>query len=213
MPFEYETNPQIIEQQSFKKIRQLTNLDGLDETQQQVIMRIVHSVGLPSIAKHVRFSEKACESGLKAIEQQRPIFCDVEMVKQGITKRMLSVEPGCYLNEQSVTKLAKQTGETRTMAALTFWRENLEGAIVVIGNAPTALFRLLEMIEEGAGKPGLIIGMPVGFIGAAESKQALWENHKKLNIECITLLGQQGGSAVSCATLNALLRCHINEYY
>jgi len=99
------------------------------------------------------------------------------------------------------------------MAALQLWNDHLEDSVVIIGNAPTALFRLLEMIEKGAGKPALIIGMPVGFVGAAESKQALWENHERLGIECITLLGRQGGSAVSAATCNALLRCNHGEWY
>ena len=99
------------------------------------------------------------------------------------------------------------------MAALTSWLPHLEGSVVVIGNAPTALFRLLEMIDQGAPKPALIIGMPVGFVGAAESKQALWDVHQQLGIECITLLGREGGSAVSSATCNALLRCIQGELY
>jgi precorrin-8X/cobalt-precorrin-8 methylmutase len=99
------------------------------------------------------------------------------------------------------------------MAALQLWQDQLENSVVIIGNAPTALFRLLQMIKEGAPKPALIIGMPVGFVGAAESKQALWDFHKELGVQCITLLGRQGGSAVSAASCNALLRCNLGEYY
>jgi precorrin-8X/cobalt-precorrin-8 methylmutase len=99
------------------------------------------------------------------------------------------------------------------MAALELWRPHLAGSVVVIGNAPTALFRLLEMLQQGAPKPALIIGMPVGFVGAAESKQALWQLHQDLGIECITLLGREGGSAVSSASCNALLRCNHGERY
>jgi len=213
MTYKYTINPQSIESESFKQIRALTNLEGFSREQQQVVMRIVHSVGLTEISQQVRFSENACQSGINAIKSGSSILCDVEMVKQGITKRFITQEPVCYLNDPRVPKLAKSVGETRTMAALKFWREQLENSIVVIGNAPTALFRLLEMIEAGAPKPALIIGMPVGFVGAAESKQALWDIHQKLGVECITLLGRQGGSAVSSASLNALLRCFHGEWY
>ena len=213
MPFDYIISPQAIEQESFRQIRELTALDGLSLEQQQVVMRIVHSVGIPEVAELVRFSPKACESGLAALSANAAILCDVEMVKQGVTKRMIQQAPLCFLNDPRTAELAKATGETRSMAALQLWQKDLEGSVVIIGNAPTALFRLLEMIEQGAPKPALIIGMPVGFVGAAESKQARWDVHEKLGIECITLLGRQGGSAVSAATCNALLRCLHGEIY
>ncbi len=213
MPFDYEVNPQAIEQESFRQIRELTQLDGLSREQQQVVMRIVHSVGMPEVAAQVRFSDNACTKGLQALASDCPILCDVEMVKQGITKRMVQREPLCFLNDQQTINLAKATGETRSMAALQSWQDYLAGSVVVIGNAPTALFRLLEMLEQGRDKPALIIAMPVGFVGAEESKQALWEVHEILGIECITLLGRLGGSAVSAAACNALLRCNIGEYY
>lgn len=209
----YEINPQAIEQESFCQIRALTDLTDLTLAQQQVVMRIVHSVGMPEIASAVRFSANACESGIAALKQGAPILCDVEMVKQGITKRMIDQPPLCYLNDERAVALAKVSGETRSMAAVALWREQLAGSVVVIGNAPTALFRLLELIEQGAEKPALIIGMPVGFVGAAESKQHLWDTHQGLGIECITLLGRQGGSAVTAASCNALLRCIRGEYY
>jgi precorrin-8X/cobalt-precorrin-8 methylmutase len=211
--FEYEINPQAIEKESFRQIRELTVLDHFDREQQQVVMRIVHSLGMPELAEQVRFSENACAAGMAALANNGEILCDVEMVRQGITKRMITRLPSCYLNDPRAQALALQTGETRSMAAVELWRDSLAGSVVVIGNAPTALFRLLEMIQQGADKPALIIGMPVGFVGAAESKQALWEVHKALGIECITLLGRQGGSAVSAASCNALLRCNRGEYY
>ena len=213
MDYNYEVRPQEIEQESFRQIPQLTALDHLSKEQQQVVMRIVHSVGIPEVSEQVHFSRNACASGIDAINAQAPILCDVEMVRHGITKRIISQPPLCYLNDPRVPPLAKQRGETRTMAALEFWQQDLANSIVLIGNAPTALFRLLEMIANGAPKPALIIGMPVGFVGAAESKQALWDAHEKLGIECITLLGRQGGSAVTSATLNALLRCVNGEWY
>ncbi|WP_415894885.1 precorrin-8X methylmutase [Neptuniibacter sp. PT34_22] len=213
MAFEYEINPQAIEKDSFRQIRELTELSHFDRKQQQVVMRIVHSLGMPELAEQVRFSKNACEAGMAALSKECEILCDVEMVRQGITKRMIQRLPSCYLNDPRTAELAKQTGETRSMAAVELWRDSLAGSVVVIGNAPTALFRLLEMIEQDADKPALIIGMPVGFVGAAESKQALWDVHEQLGIECITLLGRQGGSAVSAASCNALLRCNRGEYY
>ena len=211
--FHFEASPTAIEQDSFVQIRGLTKLDHFSLDQQQVVMRIVHSVGLPEIATHVRFSENACEKARWALKNSRPILCDAEMVKQGVTKRMINQEPLCFLNDPSVPGLARQQGETRSMAALQLWREHLQDAVVIIGNAPTALFRLLQMLKDGAPKPAVIIGMPVGFVGAAESKQALWDYHEELGVECITLLGRQGGSAVSAASCNALLRCNAGEYY
>ncbi|MGB1310161.1 MAG: precorrin-8X methylmutase [Leucothrix sp.] len=213
MPFEYIVSPQTIESESFVQIRELTNLEGLSREQQQVVMRVVHSVGIPEVAEQVRFSANACEQGLAALAADAPILCDVEMVKQGVTKRMIKAEPLCFLNDPRTVEIAKSTGETRSMAALQLWQDQLEGSVVIIGNAPTALFRLLEMIEQGAPKPALVIGMPVGFVGAAESKQALWDVHEALGIECITLLGRMGGSAVSAASCNALLRCLKGEWY
>jgi len=213
MKFDYIHDPTLIEKESFRQIRTLTELDHLSIEAQQVVMRVVHSVGIPSVAAQVKLSDNACNAGIEALKKGAAILCDVEMVKQGITKRMIKTEPLCFLNAQGVPELAKATGETRTMAALTSWLPYLEGSVVVIGNAPTALFRLLEMIDQGAPKPALIIGMPVGFVGAAESKQALWDVHQALGIECITLLGREGGSAVSSATCNALLRCIQGELY
>ncbi len=213
MPFDYEKNPQLIEQESFHQIRTQTDLAGYNREQQQVVMRIVHSLGLPYLAQQVRFSEHACESGIAALAQHCAIICDVEMVKHGITKRMLANEPLCFLNHPDTCERAKKAGETRTMSAVSKWQPHLAGSVVIIGNAPTALFRLLEYLEHAADKPALIVGMPVGFVGAAEAKQALWDCHKALGIECITLLGREGGSAVSAATCNALLRCCRGEYY
>lgn len=213
MKFNYEADPLAIEKQSFVQIRQLTQLDAFSLDEQQVVMRIVHSLGMPELAEKVRFSENACQVIRTALTNKAPILCDVEMVKQGITKRLLSEEPLCFLNRAETVNLAREKGETRSMAALHFWLSHLENSVVIIGNAPTALFRLLEMLDQGAPKPAAVIGMPVGFVGAAESKEALWQTYKELGIECITLLGNQGGSAVAAASCNALLRCNINEYY
>lgn len=213
MTFEYQPNPHAIEQHSFRQIRQLTDLSGLSDDAQQVVMRVVHSVGDPLVAQHMRISTNACAAGRKALDNHQTILCDVEMVKQGITKRMVQNPPLCYLNHEDTTAIAQLRGETRSMAALDLWGDQLAASVVVIGNAPTALFRLLEMIKAGVPKPALIVGIPVGFVGAAESKQALWDIHEELGIECITLLGRQGGSAAASSVVNALLRCNIGERY
>lgn len=213
MPFIYEKNPQLIEKESFRQIREFSSLDHLNREQQQIVMRIVHSLGLPHLVEQVRFSKNACIEGMRALANDCTILCDVEMVKQGLTKRMINKSPLCFLNYPLTAELAKEKQETRSMAAVSQWQEHIEDSVVIIGNAPTALYRLLENIEAGSKKPALIIGMPVGFVGAAESKQALWDCHKSLGVECITLLGREGGSAVSSATCNALLRCNRGEYY
>jgi precorrin-8X/cobalt-precorrin-8 methylmutase len=213
MPADYEINPTAIERESFRIIRELADLDAFDATEQQVVMRIIHSLGMPEVAASVRFSANACGAGIAALERDCPILCDVEMVKQGVTRRMRKTPPICFLNDERVPELAKARGETRSMAALELWQSQLSGSLVLIGNAPTALYRLLEMIAAGVAKPALIIAMPVGFVGAAESKDLLWDTHQNLGVECITLIGRQGGSAVTAASCNALLRCINNEWY
>ena len=213
MPADYEINPTAIERESFRVIRELADLDAFDATQQQVVMRIIHSLGMPEVSSSVRFSANACAAGIAALERDCPILCDVEMVKQGVTRRMRKTPPLCFLNDERVPALAKARGETRSMAALELWQSQLSGGLVLIGNAPTALFRLLEMIAAGAASPALIIAMPVGFVGAAESKDLLWDSHQELGVECITLIGRQGGSAVAAASCNALLRCMNDEWY
>ena len=213
MPADYETDPAAIERESFRRIRALTDLDGLGDAEQQVAMRIVHSLGLPEVVAALRFSAAACAAGIAALRQECPILCDVEMVRHGVTRCMRAVEPLCFLNDERVPALARERGETRSMAALELWQPLLADSLVLIGNAPTALFRLLQMLEAGAAKPALIVAMPVGFVGATESKQLLWDTHRQLGVECITLLGRQGGSAVTAASCNALLRCIRDERY
>lgn len=209
----YIANPADIENESFRQIRTLCDLSAFNRFEQQVVMRIVHSVGLPEIVNAIRISDNACAKGMAALVAKRPILCDVEMVKHGLTKRFLSSEPLCFLNHPDTQTRAKESGETRSMAALDLWRPHLADSIVVIGNAPTALFRLLEMLAQGVPKPALIVGIPVGFVGAAESKQALWQSYQDLGVECVTVLGRQGGSAIAASVCNALMRCNVGEFY
>ncbi len=205
--FDYLRDPDEIERQSFAQIRQLTDLSGLDADQQQVAMRLVHTSGDPGIVQDLHFSPGAVAAGLAALKQDAGVLCDIEMVSHGISKRYLQGPVRCFLNAPEVAAQARQTGETRSMAAMAQWPAHLAGSIVAIGNAPTALFRLLDLLDEGAPRPALIIGMPVGFINAAESKQALWDvAPQEFHTPCITLLGRRGGSSLAAATVNALAR-------
>lgn len=205
--FDYLRDPDAIERQSFEQIRQLTDLSGFDTDQQQVAMRLVHTSGDPAIVDDLQFSPGAVAAGLAALAQGADVLCDIEMVSHGISRRYLRGQVRCFLNAPEVAERARQTGETRAMAAMTEWPLHMVGNIVAIGNAPTALFKLLELLDEGAPRPALIIGMPVGFINAAESKQALWDvAASEFQTPCITLLGRRGGSSLAAATLNAMAR-------
>jgi len=203
---DYIKDPQKIEEKSFQLIRAATDLSGFDENEQQLVMRLVHTSGNPDIAAAVRISVAAIDAGIAALNRDATVLCDVEMVKQGLTKRYLSAEPMCFLNHEKTVELASASGETRSMSALELWTPHLQDSIVVIGNAPTALFRLLEMLEAGTDKPSLVIGMPVGFVGAPESKDYLWDHRADLGVECITLRGRVGGSALAAGAFNTLVR-------
>jgi precorrin-8X/cobalt-precorrin-8 methylmutase len=203
--FVYLTDPIEIERRSFVEIRKLTNLGRFAPNEQQVAMRLVHSCGDPSIVAKLYFSLGAVTAGLEALRKGATVLCDVEMVRQGLSRRYLQGDVLCFVNAES--ERVDQHGETRSMRALVHWPQHLADSIVAIGNAPTALFRLLEMLYAGAPRPALIIAMPVGFIGAQEAKQALIEHAPDaLNIPCITLQGRRGGSALTAAALNALAR-------
>lgn len=204
--FDYLRDPAQIERDSFSQIRELTDLRRFDEDQAQVAMRLVHTCGEPSMVNDLHFSPKAVDAGIAALHAGNPILCDVEMVRHGISQRYISSPLLCFLNDERTPSLASTRQETRSMAALSLWREHLAGSVVVIGNAPTALFRLLEMLLDGADAPALIIGMPVGFIGAAESKAALLNVGSQLGIESICLSGRRGGSALATASVNCLAR-------
>lgn len=209
----YIHDPIEIEKRSFELIRSLTDLSRFSENQHQVAMRLVHTCGQPEVTQHIVFCGDAVNAGLTALTNSAPILCDVEMVRNGLTRRYLNSEAHCFLNSEGIGERAKSRGETRTMTALDDWVPLLKDSIVLIGNAPTALFRLLEMIENGADKPALIIAMPVGFIGAAESKQALIQASIDMHLNSITLTGRMGGSALTVSALNALARQRHGELY
>ncbi|MEM7067277.1 MAG: precorrin-8X methylmutase [Pseudomonadota bacterium] len=201
--FEYIKDPAEIYRQSFATVAAEAGIDRLPENMHAVAKRLIHSCGMIDVIDDLEFSTNAVEAGKVALQTGAPVYTDVEMVKAGIIEKFLPANNPliCSLNDERVPEYAKSIGNTRSAAAVDFW-DQLEGSVVVIGNAPTALFRLLERIGEGAPKPALVIGIPVGFVGAIESKQALGENSS--DIEFITVHGRRGGSAMASSVVNAL---------
>lgn len=202
--FDYIRDADEIYRHSFEIIRSETNLEHIPPDIAKVVVRMIHACGMTDIVKDVQFSNDAAESGKKALIAGAPILCDCRMVMEGITRKRLPSRNKviCTLGDFEIPQLAKRLRTTRSAAALELWRFHLEGAIVVIGNAPTALFHLLEMLEEEIPRPALILGFPVGFVGAAESKLALAEDSR--GVPFITLHGRRGGSAIAAAAINAL---------
>ncbi|MBK1710607.1 MULTISPECIES: precorrin-8X methylmutase [Marichromatium] len=201
---EYNRDAHDIYRQSFAIIRAEANLARIPADLEKVAVRVVHACGMPDVVEDLLFSEGAGAAGRAALQAGAPILCDSRMVSEGITRaRMPADNPIiCTLQDPRVPELARELGNTRTAAALELWRPHLEGAVVVVGNAPTALFRLFEMLDAGAPRPALILGFPVGFIGAAESKEALAADSR--GVPYIALRGRRGGSAMAVAAVNAL---------
>jgi precorrin-8X/cobalt-precorrin-8 methylmutase len=188
---------------SFAIIRAEANLSRFEGTEEKVAVRIIHACGMTDIADDIVMSPTFAARARAALLQGAPILCDANMVAHGITRRRLPSDNPviCTLDGRSVARLAIEAGNTRSATALELWRPHLEGAIVAIGNAPTALFRLLELLEEGAPAPAAVIGVPVGFVGAAESKQAL---AAQARVPFLVVRGRRGGSAMAVAAINAL---------
>jgi precorrin-8X/cobalt-precorrin-8 methylmutase len=189
---------------SFAIIRAEADLDGLDPVLARTVVRMIHSCGMVDLRADVAASPGFGAAAEGALKAGAPILCDTTMVASGITRKRLPAgnEVLCTLNDPRVPALAAQLGTTRSAAAMELWRDRLAGALVVIGNAPTSLFRLLELVEEGAPRPAAVIGVPVGFVGAAESKVALAEHPSGL--EHLVVHGRRGGSAIACGAVNAL---------
>ena len=204
MQYDYIKDPKAIYAKSFETLRAEVDFSTFPNNMHMVITRLIHSCGMVEIAQEIAYSKGFIDSAQQALNQGAPILCDCEMVKSGIIKRLL---PGnnqliCTLNDAATPSLAQEQQTTRSAAAVNLWQPELAGAVVVIGNAPTVLFRLLETIAETGLKPAAIIGFPVGFVGAAESKQALIDAN--LDLEYITIRGRKGGSAMASAVLNAV---------
>jgi len=195
-----------IYERSFAIIRTEADLSRFTPAHAEVAVRMIHACGRVDAAELIEFSPDLVPSARGALKRGAPIFCDAQMVAHGVTRARLPADNDviCTLRDERVLGLAEKLGTTRSAAALELWRYRLEGSIVAIGNAPTALFHLLEMLDAGAPKPAAILGIPVGFVGAAESKDALAAN--TLGLPYLIVRGRMGGSAMTAAALNALAK-------
>lgn len=204
MPYSYETDGAAIYAESFATIRAEADLSRFDSDEEQVAVRMIHAAGMVGLERSIRFSPGIVQAARSALERGAPILCDARMVSEGITRKRLPADNPviCTLQAPEVPELAASLSTTRSAAALELWRPHLAGAVIAIGNAPTALFHLLEMLEDPAcPRPAAIIGCPVGFVGAAESKTALWAARPA---PAIIVEGRLGGSAITVAAVNAI---------
>ena len=201
---DYLRDPSEIYRESFATIRAIADLSRLPASTHSIAERVIHSCGMPDIVTDLRVSANLPEVIARALRKGKPIFTDSEMVRHGIIARMLppDVEIVCTLNDETAREAGLARQITRSAAAVSLWLPRLEGSVVVIGNAPTALFALLEALDSGADRPAAIVGFPVGFIGAAESKDELAANPR--GIPFATLLGRRGGSAMASSVVNAV---------
>ena len=204
MPHVYQTDGAAIYRQSFATIRAEAELDRFTPEEEPVAVRMIHAAGLVELAAQIRFSPDFARAARAALAGGAPILCDARMVTEGITRGRLPADNPviCTLHDPATIELARTMHNTRSAAALELWRPHLAGAVVAIGNAPTALFHLLNMLEDPAcPRPAAIIGCPVGFVGAVESKAALWTDQP---VPCVVVEGRLGGSAITVAAINAL---------
>lgn len=204
MPYEYEKNGAAIYAQSFATIRAEADLERFSPEEEPIAVRMIHAAGMVGLEKYARFSEHFAIAARTALEAGAPIFCDAYMVSEGVTRKRLPAgnEVICTLRDPAVPAMAADMNNTRSAAALELWRPKLAGALVAIGNAPTALFHLLNMLEDpDCPRPAAIIGCPVGFVGARESKDALWAANPVPNM---IVEGRLGGSAITVAAINAI---------
>ena len=204
MPYSYEKDGAAIYLESFATIRAEADLDRFAEDEEQVVVRMIHAAGLVGLERDVKVAPGMVAAARTALNNGAPIFCDAYMVSEGVTRKRLPADNDviCTLRDPSVPDLAAKMGTTRSAAALELWRDRLEGSVVAIGNAPTALFHLLEMLEDpDCPRPAAIIGCPVGFVGARESKDALWEANP---VPSLIVEGRLGGSAITVAAINAI---------
>ena len=200
----YEKDGAAIYRESFATIRREAELGSLEPVLSRTVVRMIHSCGMVDLTRDVATTGDFGPVAEAALQAGAPIFCDVNMVAAGITAKRLPAANKviCTLGDPRVIGLARELGTTRSAAALELWRERLAGSLVVIGNAPTALFRLLELLEEGVAPPAAVVGVPVGFVGAAESKEALLAH--PLAPPSLIVRGRRGGSAIACGAVNAL---------
>ena len=200
--YEYEKDGAAIYRQSFATIRAEATLAGLPADVAQVAVRMIHACGQVNLVEDLAFSPAVVQQARDALNAGAPVLCDAKMVAAGITRRRLPKDNDvvCTLDDPRTPGLAAELGTTRTAAALELWGERLDGAVVAIGNAPTALFHLLEMVAKGAPRPAAVLGIPVGFVGAVESKDALAAS----DLAHLVVRGRRGGSAITAAAVNAI---------
>ena len=204
MPHLYETDGAAIYRQSFATIRAEADLARFSPDEEPVVVRMIHAAGMVGLEAFIRFTPGMASKARQALQDGAPILCDARMVSEGITRARLPADNAviCTLGDPAIPGLADSMRNTRSAAALELWRPHLDGAIVAIGNAPTALFHLLNMLEdENCPRPAAIIGCPVGFVGAAEAKAALMAAPPA---PALTVVGRLGGSAITVAAVNAL---------
>ncbi|MEM9576428.1 MAG: precorrin-8X methylmutase [Pseudomonadota bacterium] len=204
MPYEYEKDGAAIYAESFATIRAEADLARFSSDEEPIAVRMIHAAGMVGLEEHIRFSPGFASAARAALEAGAPIFCDARMVSEGVTRTRLPAdnEVICTLHAEGIHDRARAMGNTRSAAALELWRPKLAGALVAIGNAPTALFHLLNMLEDPTcPRPAAIIGCPVGFVGARESKDALWADQP---VPCCIVQGRLGGSAITVAAINAI---------
>ena len=201
----YLRDPELIYQQSFSAIRKEADLSHFPQDIANIVVRMIHSCGMTDIAQDIVYTINAASAGKAALIQGSPVLCDSRMVCEGVIRAKLPAENEvlCWNKCPESADLAKKLGTTRSAAAVDLWRPKLAGAVVAVGNAPTTLFRLLEVLEEGVEPPAVIFGLPVGFVGAAESKELLVKQCKE-SVQFLTLTGRRGGSAMAAAAVNAL---------
>jgi precorrin-8X/cobalt-precorrin-8 methylmutase len=201
--YEYERRPAEIYRQSFAIIRSEADLAGFSAPEERVVVRMIHTSGSVDLAREVAFSPGFVAAARAALDAGAPILCDAQMIVSGVTRARLPKNNAvlCGLSAPGLAELANASGTTRSAAALSLFRDQLDGAVVAIGNAPTALFRLLELLDETSARPAAVIGVPVGFVGAAESKQALERDGR---VPALIVRGRRGGSALAVAAINAL---------
>ena len=204
MPYTYETDGAAIYRQSFATIRAEADLGRFSPDEEPIAVRMIHAAGMVGLERHIHFSPGFAVAARAALAAGAPILCDARMVSEGVTRPRLPADNHviCTLQDQGVPEMARAMGNTRSAAALELWRPHLAGALVAIGNAPTALFHLLNMLEDpDCPRPAAIIGCPVGFVGAMESKDALWQAQP---VPACIVQGRLGGSAITVAAVNAV---------
>ena len=220
----YETNPKKLRKQAYETVRKLLSADQLaqwNRAEQQIVQGMMVTCGDLSLVENIRISEGLVERSLELLDEDYELLCDTEVVIAALKQKLLKHEPVCMINKASVISQAKANKQTRSMVAVDLWDNYLAGSIILIGNEPTALFRLMEILEknhsdnndENENKPALIIATPVGFSGAKEAKEYLWEQQDRLGIPCITIMGTRGGGMLAASALNTLLKIKQDQFY